>query len=182
MTNFPSRTDSNAEYWKERGQAWRTEPEIDVDRQKFLSERRSITPDIERGIYPFKGIELSRADVEWLLATHENGQGPVDWSDESQRERNGLDLRGAELRGKNLDGLLLSCLRGGLTSEEWDQATIEQREKAYLHLEGASLCSTHLEGAILSGVRLKKAILYFACLDHAFLRGAELILANFVTN
>jgi hypothetical protein len=42
-------------------------------------------------------VKLSRADVEWLLATHENGRGPVDWSDERQRKREGLDLGGANL-------------------------------------------------------------------------------------
>ncbi len=39
-------------YWKQQGQEWRTEPEIDGERQKYLAERRSITPDIKQGIYP----------------------------------------------------------------------------------------------------------------------------------
>src|SRR5512135_2020896 len=73
--------------WQAKGFPWRTEPEIDVKRQEELSKRRTIVPDIEKGIYPFKGMKLSRADVEWLLATHDNGRGPVDWNDESQRER-----------------------------------------------------------------------------------------------
>jgi hypothetical protein len=84
-------------YWKAQGQYWRTEPEINTERQKVLSGRRNIKSDIEQSIYPFKDIRLSRADVEWLLATHENGRGPVDWSDVSQRGREGLDLRGANL-------------------------------------------------------------------------------------
>jgi hypothetical protein len=71
-------------YWQVQGQPWRTEPEIDEERQKYLTERRHITPNIEQGIYPFKSEKLSRADVEWLLATHENGCGPVDWSDEGR--------------------------------------------------------------------------------------------------
>jgi hypothetical protein len=66
-------------YWEAQGQLWRTEPEIDIERQRYLAERRAITPDIEQSIYPFKGIKLSRGDVEWLLATHENGRGPVSW-------------------------------------------------------------------------------------------------------
>src|SRR5438874_1117492 len=72
-------------YWRQQGQPWRTEPEINAKRQRELAQRRAITPDIEEGIYPFKGIELSRADVEWLLATHESRglRGPVDWSDEN---------------------------------------------------------------------------------------------------
>src|SRR5438477_9951499 len=84
-------------YWEKQGQPWRTEPEIDTERQKYLAEHRNISPNIKRGIYPFKDIEpnLTRADVEWLLATHEKGRGPVDWNDKKQRERQGLDLHGA---------------------------------------------------------------------------------------
>jgi hypothetical protein len=80
-------------HWKAQKQPWRTEPEIDPQRQMELNQCRAIIPNIEKGIYPFKGMKLSRADVEWLLATHEDGRGPVNWSDESQREYEGLDLR-----------------------------------------------------------------------------------------
>src|SRR5438094_615688 len=84
-----------------------------------FAQRRSITPDIEKGIYPFKGVEpkLTRADIEWLLATHESGgiYGPVDLSDGRQREREGLDLRGAHLEGEDLNHLPLARIRGGLT-------------------------------------------------------------------
>ena len=62
-------------HWKQQGWQWRIEPEIDAERQRFLTERRSVTADIEQSIYLFKDIKLSRADVEWLLATHENGRG-----------------------------------------------------------------------------------------------------------
>ena len=56
-------------YWNAQGWSWRTEPEIDAERQKFLAKRRAIVPDIGKGIYPFKDIEpeLTRADIEWLL-------------------------------------------------------------------------------------------------------------------
>src|SRR5215472_4874716 len=103
----PTTSDPEAwkEYWKAQGQPWRTEPEIDAERQKHLTERRSITPGIEKGLYPFKDMRLSRADVEWLLATHENGRGAVDWNDENQREREGLDLRGANVRQADLSYL-----------------------------------------------------------------------------
>jgi hypothetical protein len=86
-------------YWTVQGMPWRTEPEIDAERRAYLAERRAVEPDIEQGIYPFKGVKLDRADVEWLLATHESDsmQGPVDWSDSRQRTRPGLDLRGADL-------------------------------------------------------------------------------------
>jgi hypothetical protein len=91
-------------YWTAQGMPWRTEPEIDEERQRFLAERRAIQPDIEKGLYPFRAkngsIKLMRADVEWLLATHRYGDsvGPVDWEVEKDREasrrRLGVDLRG----------------------------------------------------------------------------------------
>ena len=60
-------------HWEARGQIWRTEPEIDTTRQKYLTERQKIIPDIAQEIYPFKDIKLNRADVEWLLATFDGG-------------------------------------------------------------------------------------------------------------
>ena len=61
-------------YWDAKGQEWRTEPEIDLERQKELAHCLTLIPDIDKGVYPFKGVKLSRADVEWLLVTHENGR------------------------------------------------------------------------------------------------------------
>ena len=52
---------------------------------------------MKKKVFILLAVKLNRADVEWLLATHENGRGPVIWSDETQRERIGLDLRGADL-------------------------------------------------------------------------------------
>jgi len=180
-------------YWKALDQPWRTEPEIDVDRQKFLTERRGITPSIEWGIYPFKGIEpkLTRADIEWLLATHENGLGPVDWNDQSQRNREGLDLRGAILNEENLSELPLARLLGGIGSRrqvtptsELIFTTTEQRDMAAVRMEGANLENAHLERANLSRSRLNKANirrahlesadLFYAHLEEAFLSHAHL--------
>lgn len=146
-------------YWIAQGQSWRTEPEIDVKRQQELEAHRSIVPDIEKGIYPFKGVKLSRADVEWLLATHENGRGPVDWSDESQQEREGLDVRGADLFQVDLHNLPLARLRGGLTTKEWRSATEEQRNEAAVRMERPNLSRAHLEGAYLGRAHLEKALL-----------------------
>jgi hypothetical protein len=98
---------------------WRVEPEIPEQRHDLLRQRLSIQSDVERGQYPFKGMRLSRADVEWLLAEHENGRGPVDWADPDQRCRNGLDLRGADLSGVDLASLPLARSRGGLTPDEY---------------------------------------------------------------
>ena len=74
--------------------------------QKFLAERRAIGSDIPTGTYPFSGIKLSRADVEWLLATHEHGRGPIDWSDEGARLEF-AHLEGADLRNAHLEQALL---------------------------------------------------------------------------
>src|SRR6266852_5006719 len=161
-------------YWKAQGWPWRTEPEIDAERQKFLNERRAIVPDIEKGIYPFKDIKLSRADIEWLLATHENGRGPVDWSDEKQHERRGLDVRGADLRQAHLRGLPLAYLRGSLHWGDWNESTQEQRDMAKVLLSGANLSRAHLESADLREVHLEGANLRKAFLEDADLRGAHL--------
>jgi Pentapeptide repeats (8 copies) len=176
----PTTNDSKAltTYWKEQGQPWRTEPEIDLERQVFLTERRSIPPDIKQGIYPFKDIKLSRADVEWLLATHENGKGAVDWKDESQRKREGLDLRGANVRQEDLSGLPLAHMRGGLTYEEWkplqDEQTEDQINMAAVQLQGANLREAQMQGAILRGAQLQGAILVGAQMQEAYLFKAQL--------
>jgi uncharacterized protein YjbI with pentapeptide repeats len=173
-----SSSDAWKTYWKGRGQPWRTEPEISAERQAELAQCRTIVPDIQRGAYPFKGMKLSRADIEWLLATHEDGRGPVDWSDENQRQHRGLDVRGADLRGAQLEGLPLACLYAGLTVEEYDQATEEQRDMAGVLLEGADLSGAQLQGAVLIGARLQKAKLCTAQLQKAFLVEAQLQEAN----
>jgi len=160
-------------FWEAQGQSWRSQPEIDEERQKHLTERRSVKPDIEQGIYPFKDIKLNRADIEWLLATHENGRGPVDWS--SQRdlhERRGIDLRGADLRGVDLSGLPLTCMQGGL--KVMDPATEEQRNMAAVHLEKANLFGAQLQGAGLNWAQLQGANLGWAQLQGAHLRWARL--------
>src|SRR6266571_4997255 len=143
-------------YWKAQGLPWRTEPEIDAERQKYLAERRCIVPDIENGIYPFKDIKLSRADIEWLLATHENGRGPVDRTEENQRTRNGLDMRGANLSQLHLSNLPLTRLQGGLNEDERMFATVEMCNMAAVHLEGTNLQNTHLERANLYRAHLEE--------------------------
>ena len=169
-------------YWVSLNQSWRFEPEISIERQQYLAERRDIPPNIQQGIFPFKDVKLDRADVEWLLANHENGRGPLDWSDESQRTRLGIDLRGADLRRVDLHGLPLASMRGGLHESEWIEATFEQRNLATAHLEGANLrgthlenatlCRVHLEGANLRETHLEGADLYRGHLEGAYLRKA----------
>src|SRR5438874_1358800 len=164
--------------------SWRTEPEIDFERQEFLRQRLAVRADIQRGVYPFKGVKLGRADVEWLLIVHEEGRGPIDWNDVKQRKLWGLDLRGANLCQVDLRRLPLTGTRGGLTREEWNPTTLEQRHTAGVHLQGADLSEAHLEGAVLQGAHmegatlrgthLEEANLFRAYLKDAYLRGAHL--------
>src|SRR5581483_3699384 len=181
-------------HWVKQGQPWRWEPEISAQRQQELNKRRAIVPDIKKGIYPFRGVKLSRADVEWLLATHEDGLGPVDWNDESQRDRLGLDLRGADLREVNLRGLPMACMLGSLRWDDWKVATVAQRDMAAIHLERARLNGAYLAGASfrnayledihllqahLEGADFFRAHLESASLREAYLQGADLRLVYF---
>ena len=159
-----------------QGQPWRIKPEIDTERQKELDDRRKIAPDIKQGIYPFKGVKLNRAEVEWLLATHESEgiRGPVDLSDECQRTREGLDVRGAHLQEEDLWGLPLARLCGGLTFDEWIRCSKEQREMAAVHLQEADLGKANLQKAHLAEANLQEADLWGANLREAHLEGANL--------
>jgi uncharacterized protein YjbI with pentapeptide repeats len=163
-------------HWRLQGQPWRSEPEISEERQTELAERRAVAAAIAQGSFPFAGDELAltRADVEWLLATHEDGRGPVEWGDPAQRTRVGLDLRGARLSGADLRGLPLAGLVGGLPEHEWRNASPRQIEAAALHLERADLSEAHLEGALLEGAHLERARLRGAFLDGAILSFARM--------
>ncbi|TMD57967.1 MAG: hypothetical protein E6I91_21890, partial [Chloroflexi bacterium] len=131
-TPRPSTEDAEAwkAYWQAQGQPWRTQPEIDTERQEELKRCLATETDIEKGKYPFKDVKLSRAEIEWLLAAHESGgiRGPVDCSDERQRMRKGLDLRGAHLQEEDLSGLPLARIRCGLALNELFRRTGEQIE------------------------------------------------------
>jgi hypothetical protein len=163
MAGRPTRDDDRdgwKAFWAEQRMAWRTESEISPDRQQVLRTRRAINPDINQGIYPFKDLDpaLSRADVEWLLATHESGglHGPVDWNDEKQRPREGIDLRGATLCDLDLSGLPLANLRGALPLTVAHASTRQQRRMASIHLERVNLEDAHLEGAELNRAYLQQ--------------------------
>jgi uncharacterized protein YjbI with pentapeptide repeats len=167
-------------YWKAQGMPWRTEPEIGAERQQYLGERRTVKPDIENGIYPFRdengGITLNRADVEWLLATHESGgvRGPVDWSDEKQHARAGIDLRGATLCDIDLSGLPLANLHGAFPLQVAHATTRQQRRMSSIHLERVNLQDAHLEGAEVNSASLQQADLRSAHLERAVLYSAHL--------
>ncbi len=161
-----------------KGCPWRTEPEIDVQRREYLGERRAIVPNIEKGTYPFKDIKLSRSDVEWLLGALENGRGPVDWSDENQRRREGLDLRGANLNQTNLSNLPLARIRGGLPRDEWNETDQSQRAAAAALMWESDLHGAHLEGARFRGAHLERADLRFTYLEGTHFRFTHLDKAN----
>ncbi len=106
---------------------------------------------------------MSRADIEWLLATHEKGRGPLDWDDVKQRQRKGLHLHKADLRGIDLSSLPLAD--ADLGGAHLEGATLREA-----HLENANLGNAHLEGANLSGAHSEDALLF-----HAHLEGSNLI-------
>lgn len=184
-----------------QGMPWRTEPEIDEARQAYLAERRAVKQDNNSGVYPFRdkngSVKLDRADVEWLLATHESGgmRGPVDWADEKQRERDGLDVCGGDLSEAHLEFLPLARLRATPKRFEavpnfpgmftWN-VELEERvrsQHAEANMRGAHLSGAHLEGAELMGVHLEGAFLqsahlYKATLHRAHLEGSKLSRAH----
>jgi len=179
-------------YWNGQGQPWRTEPIIDEKRQQRLLSYSQGNVDIELGMYPFKGVRLSRADVEWLLALQEQrgAQAHTGGSNRGKLQQTfGLDVRGADLSGVNLSHLPLMGLHAGLSLEEGRHATVEQRRQAsanlakadlsnaqlqlaqlgWATLDGAVLVEAHLEGADLGKARLAQAIL-----AGTYLEGADL--------
>jgi uncharacterized protein YjbI with pentapeptide repeats len=171
-------------FWASQDQRWRTEPEISTERQAELSTYLSVQPDVERGVYPFRRIKLNRADVEWLLANHEDRRGPVDYNDPSQRERSGLDLRGADLSYAQLQNLPLARTVGDVTWHIWNNLTEKQHRMAAMqlqhadlkgaHLEAARLEYANLEGADLRGCHMEEANLGTANLQGAYCEGIHL--------
>jgi Pentapeptide repeats (8 copies) len=149
-------------YWKELHQPWRTEPEISQERQRVLEEHLAIVPDIQQGIYPFRGIPLTRVDIEWLLTIHHKEHGPIN-------ESEGLDLRGADLHN-----LPLARMRGGLSGVEMLLATEKQQRAAAILLRKADLHEAQLQGADLHEAQLQGADLRRAQLQGAYLGRAQL--------
>jgi len=152
--------------WQAQGQPWRTEPEIPPERQAELAARLRTEANVWESVYPLRDVKLSRADVEWLLATHHRpGASP-------------LDLRGADLRKADLSELPLDGVRAGLELAEWQTVDDEQRDAATAHFERANLRGASLAGALLVGAALTRANLTAARLDAATLAEAHLEHAN----
>src|SRR5437762_9554094 len=94
-------------HWMQLHQSWRSEPMINIERQTFLRQRLALSADVEYSYFPLKDVSLCRADIEWLLAAHDEECGPIHWFDPLLPKRAGLDLRGANLRHVDLRGLPL---------------------------------------------------------------------------
>ena len=161
-------------YWKKQGQPWRSEPPIDEERQQRLSICAQGKIDIEQGKYPFKGMCLSRADVEWLLAANEERGAQENTSGSDSRKSSGLDVRGADLSGVDLSHLPLVRLRAGLSLEEGRHATVEQSRQAAANLAKADLSYAQLQGSQLGWAALDEAVLVEAHLEGADLGKASL--------
>ncbi len=166
-------------YWRSQRQPWRTEAEIEKERQLELDRYKAARPATELARYPFTGVRLRRADIEWLLASDGDHLDAANLGDGSQSATEGLDLRGADLRKGHLGGLPLTGMQGGLLEDEWLLASDTQRELAAVHLERTDLRGAHLEGAVLCGAHLEEADLRDAHLEGADLSGAHLSGANF---
>lgn len=175
-------TDDHAawsEYWHAIGQPWRTEPLISSERQAELEERRKVRPKAAARRFPFSGMRLSRADVEWLLATHQSGRKPIDPDDLSQRRRHGIDLRMADVSGVDLSGLSLIHLWGAadrsfLSSRREHAARMRSTRLVGADLRGATLCWVDFIGANLTGADLREADIRTANFSDAILVGAKL--------
>ncbi len=158
---------------------WPTEAQIDSERQHYLTCRRAVTAHIESGVYPFKDVKLSRADIEWLLATREDVLEPVErGGDERQGAYAGLDLRGALLQQADLSNLPLAHMLGGRSWLVCPSLTEEQRDLASAQMERADLGGAHLERSFLGGARMEECFLGGAHLEGAYLEGAHLEGAN----
>src|SRR5437588_4386797 len=157
-------------HWKEQGQPWRTEPIIDEERQQQLLSYSQEGVDIKRGMYPFKGVRLSRADVEWLLAMEgqRSAQESTGGGNGGKHQKSfGLDVRGADLSQVNLSHLPLMRLHAGLSLEEGRHATVEQSRAAAAKLTEADVSNAQLQGAQLSWATLDEAVLVESHLEGA---------------
>jgi uncharacterized protein YjbI with pentapeptide repeats len=132
------------------------------ERQQYLEKRRHRLFKENKLVAPLSDVQLSRADIEWLLATHEKGRGPLDWNDLEQRQRKGLHLWGADLRKVDLSNLPLA-------NADLGGAHLEGAMLSDAHLEGANFTYAHLEGADLRGAYLEHALFFDAHLERAAL-------------
>ena len=196
MTNQQPDTDDPEAwqaYWDARGMRYRRDPEISEDRQAAFTQLQQLRSDA-----PFREIELSRADVEWLFwnsrTNRTNGEGET----ESIAKKLGLesfelgfgpdpDLTGAVFINAKLDYLYYpaaklqnaSFYEGNLEFAFLVGADLRNADLRYANLKNAFLSDANLQGAMLDdadlqGANLSDAQLQGATLLRAKLRGADL--------
>jgi uncharacterized protein YjbI with pentapeptide repeats len=158
------------QYWRNKGQPWRTEPEIDRTRQEEIAERRAIKPNIHKNVYPFKGIlpKLTRADIEWLLATQEDWLASIGQAYKPGHADYYLPLLGADLRKLDLRGLPLknvNLFKAILKDANLNNACLKEIHLVQANLMNASFRKTHLEEVNFMGAHLEGADFYHAYLD-----------------
>lgn len=152
----PTSPEEWRQHWQSQGQPWRTEPEIDAKRQAELAQRRAVVPNMEEGIYPFKGVKLNRADEEADLSAV--------WG-------KGVNLSYAQLEKANL-------YSGYLENANLFATQLQKADLGGANLKSAMLGHTQLEGADLAGADLEDANLNEARLIGADLRGVNFERAN----
>lgn len=157
--------------WELTGKTWRFEPEISRHSREHLRDLLNVEANVAECRYPFSKQVLTRAELEYLLDPQDDALTAETGSQDTAIT---LDLRGADLRHADLHFLKMDHLVAGLSMEEWQQATHEQREAACIHLEGAVLRGVQMEGAILRGAHLDGADLFRANLRNAELQAAHL--------
>jgi len=124
-------------------------PDADEYYQKYLAKLRDIVPTIRRNTYPFKGIRLTRANIEALLKVHRHWQVSEDQNNQHQSKLQKLDLRGADLHKLDLRGLPLKEIDfsgANLRGVHLEEADLSEVKLRCTHLEGANLSKANLTG------------------------------------
>lgn len=184
--------------WRNRSQKWRTEPEIDRERQRHLTALLRTLPPDEQDFHPFLDEKLTRADVEWLLVNSLRDQGKLlervkEILENSEIARTMslgalrdlrkqmyeisyqaqyVDLRGANLAGVDLTNLPLDTIL--LQDADLTGADLRKSLLHHAHLERAMLDRAFLQGVSLTGAHLEGARLDDTHLEGANLSGAHL--------
>ena len=149
------------EHWKAQGQPWRREPEIDLRRQQFLRERYTHAGSKDEEA-PLQGVDVTRADIEWLLV-HRG---------EFASGQKGLNLCQAIMKGTSFANL-------SLEKANFREAKLERADFSFAKLERANFREAKLEEADFREAKLEGAYFSFAKLEGAYFNEAKLEGANF---
>ncbi|HCG00446.1 MAG TPA: hypothetical protein DEV93_07855 [Chloroflexi bacterium] len=145
---------------------WRRNAPVSKVRQAEL-EHLHQSRNEKKGTSGFEAVKLTRADVEWLLESYDNGRGPI--LDVSSDKRRGLSLAGVVFEGDELSDLPLS--RADLRGAVFTKANLRRTQLSEANLQGASFYGCDLKGADLSRATLQDAAFVF----RTVLEGARLV-------